>query len=405
MPDDQFDPSSDIPGIATAPEKGVAVCLSGGGYRAMLFHVGSLLRLLELGFLNTDQVSTKNLGGLKRVSSVSGGSITAGILAKKWNDIKPGTAGAAERYEQHVTATIRKLADETIDTGSILIGLLPGVTVNKRIIKAYKKHLSLGIDTLDVFPDKPRFVINATNLQSGVLWRFMKPYSRDWKVGEIPRDRKQINLAAAIAASSAFPPVLSPAKFKFQECDYTPNSGDTGENNLQRKPFTTNPVLSDGGVYDNLGIEACWKRYETILVSDAGGQMQGEGKVPSNWLQQSYRVLNVIDNQVRSLRKRQLISSYKNLGTVDFKDGARSGTYWGIRTNITNYDLSDALDCPYDKTIKLAEIPTRLKKLDDTTQKRLINWGYAVCDTAIRKHVDNSLHAPGNFPYPEAGVG
>ena len=38
-------------------------------------------------------------------------------------------------------------------------------------------------------------------------------------------------------------------------------------------PYTTEVVLSDGGVYDNLGLETAWKRYRTILVSDGGGQM------------------------------------------------------------------------------------------------------------------------------------
>jgi NTE family protein len=32
-------------------------------------------------------------------------------------------------------------------------------------------------------------------------------------------------------------------------------------------------------------------------------------------------------------------------------------------------------------------------------QERLINWGYAVCDAAMRRHVDASLSAPDNFPY------
>src|ERR1044072_5945833 len=52
------------------PAPGVALCLSGGGYRAMLFHLGALWRLNEAGLLR----------GLVRVSSVSGGSITAGVL-------------------------------------------------------------------------------------------------------------------------------------------------------------------------------------------------------------------------------------------------------------------------------------------------------------------------------------
>ena len=53
------------------PEPGTALCLSGGGYRAMLFHVGALWRLND----------AKLLASLKRISSVSGGSITAGLLA------------------------------------------------------------------------------------------------------------------------------------------------------------------------------------------------------------------------------------------------------------------------------------------------------------------------------------
>ena len=56
------------------PEPGTALCLSGGGYRAMLFHVGALWRLNEAGYLPK----------LERVSSVSGGSITAGVLGLAW---------------------------------------------------------------------------------------------------------------------------------------------------------------------------------------------------------------------------------------------------------------------------------------------------------------------------------
>ena len=56
------------PGDENAPPpSGIALCLSGGGYRAMVFHLGALWRLNELGFLPK----------LARVSSVSGGSITA----------------------------------------------------------------------------------------------------------------------------------------------------------------------------------------------------------------------------------------------------------------------------------------------------------------------------------------
>jgi hypothetical protein len=60
---------------------------------------------------------------------------------------------------------------------------------------------------------------------------------------------------------------------------------------------------------------------------------------------------------------------------------------------------------PYESTIKLAAVPTRLKGMDATLQERLINWGYAVWDAALRRHVDATMPAPGVFPYPHAGVG
>lgn len=363
----------------TKPDQGTALCLSGGGYRAMLFHVGALWRLYETRLLKTVQ----------RISSVSGGSITAGVLALKWRELSFDPDQLQSDFVPLVVSPIRALADETIDAESIIWGVvLPG-RVSDKVAEAYDTHLFKGA-TLQDLPDTPRFVINATNVQSGVLWRFMKPYMRDYRVGEVKKSA--IPLAHAVTASSAFPPVLSPFEMRLDENAFTPNSGY----DLQRKPFTTKVILTDGGVYDNLGLETAWKRYKTILVSDGGGQLQPEEEPKSDWARHSFRILNLIDNQVRSLRKRQVIGSYKS--------GARQGAYWGIRTNIADYELADALDCPHDRTMALAEIPTRLKRLDENLQERLINWGYAVCDTALRKHVEPELNRPSGFPYPAAGV-
>jgi len=377
-------PNSPVETIVTdpsekKPEAGTALCLSGGGYRAMLFHLGALWRLYEARLLQN----------MQRISSVSGGSITAGVLALKWRQLSFDPARLQSDFVPQVVAPIRGLADETIDAESIIWGvMLPG-RVSDRVAKAYDRQLFKGA-TLQDLPDTPRFVINATNVQSGALWRFMKPYMRDYRVGEVKKPTTP--LAHAVAASSAFPPVLSPFEMRLDENAFTPKSGY----DLQRKPFTTKVLLTDGGVYDNLGLETAWKRYQTILVSDGGGHLQPEEEPKSDWARHSFRVLNLIDNQVRALRKRQVIDSYES--------GARQGTYWGIRTNIVNYQLADALNCPYDRTMALAETPTRLKRLDDTLQERLINWGYAVCDAALRKHVEPTLPKPSNFPYPNVGV-
>ena len=361
------------------PEAGTALCLSGGGYRAMLFHLGALWRLYEARLLQNVQ----------RVSSVSGGSITAGVLALKWRQLSFDPARLQADFVPQVVSPLRGLADETIDADSIIWGLMLPGRVSDRVAQAYDAQLFKGA-TLQDLPDTPRFVINATNVQSGALWRFMKPYMRDYRVGEVKKPT--IPLAHAVTASSAFPPVLSPFEMRLDENAFTPNSG----NDLQRKPFTTKVILTDGGVYDNLGLETAWKRYKTILVSDGGGHLQPEAEPKSDWARHSFRVLNLIDNQVRALRKRQVIDSYES--------GARQGAYWGIRTNIADYQLADALNCPHDRTIALAETPTRLKRLDDTLQEQLINWGYAVCDAALRKHVEPTLPKPSTFPYPNVGV-
>jgi NTE family protein len=320
---------------------------------------------------------------------VSGGSITAGLLALKWSKLSFDPTRLESDFIPEVVHPIRSLGSETIDADAIIFGLvLPG-TVSDRVINAYEKYL-FGEATLQDLPDHPRFVINSTNVQSGVLWRFMKPYMRDYHVGEVISPT--VRLSQAVAASSAFPPVLSPVELRVDPTSFTAGSGMT----LQRPPYTSKVLLSDGGVYDNLGLETVWKRYQTVLVSDAGGTLQPEEEPQTDWARHSYRVLNLIDNQVRALRKRQLIES--------FKAGTRTGAYWGIRSDLADYHLADGLNCPFDRTMELANVPTRLKRLDDELQERLINWGYGVCDAALRKHMPRAAAKTMRFPYPGTGV-
>jgi NTE family protein len=346
----------------------------------MLFHLGALWRLNELGYLPR----------LARISSVSGGSITARTLAKNWAQLGFDSSGVGAGFATALLEPVRQLAGRTIDLRAIVLGILLPGSIGDRYVGAFRRHL-LGDSTLRDLPDVPRFVFNATNLQSAVLWRFAKPYMRDYRVGEILTPT--LELARAVAASGAFPPFISPVVLTLDSAAYTPNSGQ----DLQRLPFTTRVLLSDGGVYDNLGLETAWKRYRTILISDGGGHIGAQEQPKRDWLRQSRRVLDVIDSQVRALRKRQAIESYKA--------GIRAGTYWGVRTDIADYGLADSLPCPHGQTLELAHTPTRLKKIDPILQERLINWGYAVCDAAMRSHVGPSHAAPAGFPYPDVGVG
>jgi len=63
-----------------------------------------------------------------------------------------------------------------------------------------------------------------------------------------------------------------------------------------------------------------------------------------------------------------------------------------------------ALACPLARTTELANYATRLERMEPDVQERLINWGYAVCDAALRTHVDKALPQPKGFPYPASGV-
>ncbi len=377
MPDSETivsqQPVHDQPDDPHQPSDGIGLCLSGGGYRAMLFHLGMLLRLNELQYLPK----------LNRVSSVSGGSITNGVLAMNWSKLGFDHNNLALNFDQQVTQPIRRIASQSIDVSSIIAGIFGGAS--KKVASHYKQFL-FNNTTLQDLPEEPRFVFNATSLQTAVLWRFSKPFMGDYKVGIVMNPA--VELATVVAASSAFPPVLSPAVLDLDPNTFSstvpPAPGITPD-------FRKRAVLTDGGVYDNLGLETVWKQNKTVLVSDGGGGLGNEANPAEDLVGQIVRVLEVINSQVGALRKRAVIAMYENK--------VRQGAYWGIRTDITHYNLPTALVCDHNFTLKLADTPTRLTAVDEELKNQLIDWGYAVCDAAMRKYVVPNAPAPQSSPY------
>jgi NTE family protein len=354
-----------------APLPGIGLAVSGGGYRAMLFHLGAFLRLHELGLLPR----------LDRISSVSGASITAAKIALEW----PRLATRDDFFE-HVVTPIRRLADKTIDIPCVLTGILLPGSIASYIAFAYRRFL-FGDATLQDLPKAPEFLFNATNVETGTLWRFTRAFMADYQVGEIRRPR--LDLAGAVAASSAFPPFLSPFVLRVKEADFARVF-------CQDRRLLSAISLTDGGAYDNLGLETVWKRYANVLVSDAGSALAAEPSPQANWAGHSKRVIDIIYRQVTALRKRQLIASYKApKGSV----GKRSGAYSGIGSDVAHFKLPSALPAPYERTVELAAISARFKRLSPELQERLINWGYAICDTAIRRHFPQPGMPAAAFPY------
>lgn len=369
-----------VPGDDGAePAGGVGLCLSGGGYRAMLFHLGTLWRLNDAGWLRR----------VDRISSVSGGSITAGALGVAWNGLTFDGGGVATDFREQVAARVLELATHTIDYKSVLIGAITPHTIAEEVAAAYDRYV-LKKAKLAALPDSPTFVFNATNLESGVLFRFTKRYLADWRVGRVADP--DLPVSSAVAASSAFPPFLAPFRLDLSAATWITDPGNT----LTGPGYRGDLHLCDGGVYDNLGIETAWKRCRTLIVSDAGAALHPDPDPHDDWARETVRVFGVIDDQVRALRTRQVLDSFEN--------GTRDGAYVGIRSDITQSGAADPLPAPFERTQELARTRTRLARLDTATINSLVNWGYAAADAGMRARVDRTLPV-GQFPLPGGVTG
>ena len=128
---------------AGGPSPGIGLAVSGGGYRAMLFHLGAFLRLYEVGLLQR----------LDRISSVSGGSITAAKIALEWPRLK-----TRDDFLEHVVRPVRRLANSPSTSPAVSsVSCFPG-GVARYIALAYRLFL-FGGARLNDLPSKPEFSI------------------------------------------------------------------------------------------------------------------------------------------------------------------------------------------------------------------------------------------------------
>jgi NTE family protein len=375
-----------------AIETGLA--LSGGGYRAMLFSLGSVWRLNELGWLRK----------LDMITSVSGGSILNGVLATRWPRLQWSAAGVATNFGDVIAAPVRTMAAETLDVFAGVEGLLSIFsTISDKVVEAYDDKL-FARATLqrDVPPFEkgrtPRFLFYATSLQTGSSVRIERKRLADYRIGEIRKP--DLPVARVVAASSAFPPVLSPVQLDF---DPTAWQELPGAHLFGQDAFKRRLLLTDGGVYDNMGLEAIWDRCSTVLVSDAGAPLDAEVEPPTDWTRQAIRVLDIVSEQTRALRRRALMQDFQQThedGREEPRPPKRKGTYWGLKTRIGAYGVN-ALTSDNETTFALQAIRTRLNEFTPTEQGRLINWGYALADAAMRKWVDPANTATAAWPVPE----
>ena len=360
----------------------LGLCLSGGGYRAMLFHAGALMRMNDAGLL----------ARLDMVSSVSGGSIAAGLLAVVWPNLNFEN-GVASNFREVFLNRVLTFSRVLVDVPCIVKGLLnPFSTAAEELAAAYEKHLFDGLKpTLKSLTKRPWFVFCSSNLSTGSLFRMSHRYIADYRIG-VAYDA-DLPVATAVAASSAFPPVLSPLRLDLKRFDWVQGNLDS---TVGSPVLPGRAVLTDGGVYDNHGIEPVLKRCRWVLVSDGGAPWQASSSGFYNWFSQLRRVFDTTDNQVRALRRRDIIARFKAgqeadelglpLGATMRERAAVRGVYWSIGLNPSRYPAQQTVAFTPTSTTRPADIQTYLRSPGERETADLVNWGYAASDVALRSH-------------------
>jgi NTE family protein len=391
-------------------DPGPALCLSGGGFRAALFHLGAVRRLNELGALSRIRV----------VTSVSGGSILNGVLATKWTKLTPAPDGVLGGFEEHVARPLREFCAADLRTRLLVTGRLDPANW-PTLIRTYfavpasflaREYSPLIRGRLGELPDPaeggPRFVFCATNTITGACWHFHGgPAGRmgDFYAGF--RSTGDVTVADAVAASSAFPPGFAPLRLRVppREPDermdpwgrLQPVSSKRGRQ--LHWDHTRTVSLTDGGVYDNLGVEPVWDRCRTLLVSDA--QRLFTSSAGSPWL--VARLLRAVDvglEQVGAVRKRWLIDQYR---TTD-QQYRRQGAYWGLTTRPRDYPESPQLCYGDPVRERIQQVRTDLNAFEEKEAGCLENHGYCIADVAVRSHLAGWMPTGVGFSWPSPEV-
>ena len=293
----------------------IGLALSGGGFRASLYHLGVLAQLAELDVLRNVEV----------VSCVSGGSILGAHYYLKVRDLLQNKTEEEITHEDYIRI-VHEMIDEFVIGVQQNIRMRVAVNPLKnlkmfwsrnysrttRIAELYERCLYARVKDggegqdrwlngltiapvtkteagttycdLDFAPKYqnwrrdakvPILVLNAATLNTGHTWQFTASWMGEAAAGidseidgndrlrrmyysEAPKDYQKVRLGQAVGASAAVPGLFEPLSFDYLYPD-----------RIVR--------LVDGGVCDNQGIASLLEQdCKVFLVSDASGQMESQ---------------------------------------------------------------------------------------------------------------------------------
>lgn len=345
----------------TAPHRSIALALSGGGIRAMVFHLGVMKHLAERGLLEN----------VDRVSTVSGGSLLVGLLLQQ-NQMRWPTS------EQFLASSLPALR-ESLCTRSLQWGAARQLLnpLNWRFMLSRANLLARALrsewhvqGTLADLPAAPEWSINGTTAENGKRFRFKQHDIGDYTLGYASAER--FPLASALAVSAAFPGGFGPLTLDACRFDWRRRSWDDPPDAAKPVEATFSRLhLYDGGVYDNLGLEPFFDAGRQrpkhdgvfIICSDAGAPLaSGFDQGPLNVFRLK-RVADIMSDQSRSLRVRTFANYLQQTPS--------GGAYLSINTAISAQE-----SCPSAQFA--ASFPTTLRRLDHDEFDRIAAHGQAV---------------------------
>lgn len=339
------------PPAGTSPTPKLGLALSGGGFRAAAFHLGTFGALDALGVLNDVAV----------LSTVSGGS----IIGAAWV-LHHATGGTFATFQKSFGTF---LTSATIDVPAILSGALdPFHTDTDLLVAAYNRHLFNG-KTLGQLPETPILCLNATCLNTGKDWKFYSDVMGDWwfcrnRPGDDWKDRfypsSNVPLAVAVAASSCFAPVFAPLILPSKT--YFQDQQDT-------VPYI---ALADGGIYDNQGLNALFAAGCTHMIGSDGSKPFEIKPTPGT--HQTVYVARTSDIMMNKLRG------------MEFDKAIQVGRATGI-PYAAFFSLDSILPTEESSAVARCDIPTRLKALTAQELDALTAHGKALATDRVSKYV------------------
>jgi NTE family protein len=368
----------------------IGIALSGGGFRASLFHLGVLRRIAELGWL----------ARVDAISGVSGGSIIAAFAALRWAEML-GAGGDADAFEKHIAVPFI----EAVTTRSFIRDWMTRAALQS-VVRAFDSTYSRTAALGDVLserlyehtscadlPEVPYTILNATSLISVRAWRFTRHGLGDSRVGYADWNTgPALSVGHAVAASAAFPPVFSPVRIDSRAYNF---SGTT----YRDAPVALPPVIALTDDYENLA-RRLTKRTplpggillevpDFLLVSD--GSYPPHYQFEPRWipglasLALMWRANTIALEQVSALRRRMLVRM--------FEQQQPNGLLVALGSNVDRLpcaeadryrELVDATSCPPASVVeRVQRVRTHLNRFKRGEAEALICHGYLLTSALL----------------------